>query len=254
MAEIEKIGIRADLWDEPEQAQLMAERLALPLLLDDDAALLLMTHQNGRLEITQPGKRAPGPVFIDFVSGRSAHRRQFGGGRGQPLARALGLKGGKKPTVIDATAGLGRDAFVLATLGCQVTLIERSLVIAALLEDGLQRALQDGETAEIASQMQLLQGDAALLITEQACPDVIYLDPMYPESGKKAQVKKEMQLFRQLVGPDLDSEALLEVALAHALKRVVVKRPAKATPLDGPQPSASVSSPNTRYDLYFTNA
>ncbi len=253
MAVTEKIGIRADLWDEPKQARLMADSLGLPLLMNDDA-LLLLTHQKGRLQIAQPGKHSPGPVFIDFVSGRSAHRRQFGGGRGQPLARALGLKGGKKPMVIDATAGLGRDAFVLATLGCQVTLIERSPVIAALLKDGLRRALQDVVTAEIASWMQLLQGDAAQLITELPRPDVIYLDPMYPESGKKARVKKEMQLFRQLVGPDLDSEALLEVALVHALKRVVVKRPAKAVPIDGPQPSASINSPNTRYDLYFTNA
>jgi 16S rRNA (guanine1516-N2)-methyltransferase len=253
MAVTEKIGIRADLWDEPKQARLMAECLGLPLVMNDDA-LLLLTHQNGWLQITQSGKRAPGPVFIDFVSGRSAHRRQFGGGRGQPLARALGLKGGKKPTVIDATAGLGRDAFVLATLGCQVTLIERSPVIAALLKDGLRRALEDEETAKIASQMQLLQGDAAQIITKLPRSDVIYLDPMYPESGKKARVKKEMQLFRQLVGPDLDSEALLEAALVHALKRVVVKRPAKAVPIDGPPPSASISSPNTRYDLYFTNA
>jgi 16S rRNA (guanine1516-N2)-methyltransferase len=252
MADVE-LAIRADLWDEPEEAHLMAARLSLPLI-DEGVAKSLLTLQNGVLQISQLGKRAPGPVFIDFVSGKSAHRRQFGGGRGQPLARALGLKGNKVPTVIDATAGLGRDAFVVASLGCQVTLIERSPVIAALLEDGLRRAMDDEETAEIASRMQLFQGDAAQLILEQPHPDVIYLDPMYPESGKKAQVKKEMQLFRLLVGPDLDSEALLEVALTHAIKRVVVKRPAKAVPLEGPQPSANVSSPNTRYDLYFTSA
>ncbi len=250
----EKIAIKADLWDDPILARQTAVRLGLSLVPSEIMVPLLLTYQAGQLYISQAGKRAPGPVLVDFVTGKSAHRRQFGGGRGQPLARALGLKGGRAPSVIDATAGLGRDAFVVATLGCQVTLIERSQVIAALLEDGLQRAMKDEATVEIASRMRLLQGDAAQLIKAQPRADVIYLDPMYPESSKKAQVKKEMQLFRHLVGPDLDSEALLEVALAHALKRVVVKRPAKAAPLDGPQPSADVSSPNTRYDLYFTNA
>ncbi len=254
MVVAENIAIKAELWDNAIQARQMATCLDLPLVSNESVVPLLLTHQAGCLYISQTGKRAPGPVFVDFVHGRLAHRRQFGGGRGQPLARALGLKGGKTPSVIDATAGLGRDAFVVASLGCSVTLIERSQVIAALLEDGLQRAMADEETVKIALRMRLLQGDAAQLIKEQPRSDVIYLDPMYPESGKKAQVKKEMQIFRQLVGPDLDSEALLETALAYALKRVVVKRPAKAEPLDGPQPSAHVSSPNTRYDLYFTNA
>ncbi|MCF6281667.1 MAG: class I SAM-dependent methyltransferase [Candidatus Polarisedimenticolaceae bacterium] len=249
-----KIAIKPDLWNEPEQAMQLAARLGLPLATDDESVALLLTYREGRLQIEHTGKPAPGPVLIDFVAGRSAHRRHFGGGRGQPLARALGLKGGKVPTVIDATAGLGRDAFVVATLGCHITLMERSPVIAALLEDGLRRAMDDEDTSEIASRMQLLQGDAAALIAAQPRADVIYLDPMYPESGKKAQVKKEMQLFRQLVGPDLDSEALLAVALKHALKRVVVKRPAKAVALNGPKPSAHISSPNTRYDLYFTSA
>lgn len=249
-----KIAINADLWDESAKAQQFAERLALPLIDREQQSELLLIHRNGRLEIACSGKNVPGPIYIDFVTGKSAHRRQYGGGRGQPLARALGLKRGERPTVIDATAGLGRDAFVLATLGCEITLIERSPIIAALLEDALRRAVDDESVVEIASRMQLIHGDAAQLLRTLQRPDMVYLDPMYPESGKKAQVKKEMQLFRQLVGPDLDSEQLLAVALSHALKRVVVKRPAKAPPVGGPRPSASVSSPNTRYDLYFTNA
>ena len=249
-----EIAIRADLWDEASQALAFAERLGLPLLGSDQQAELLLIRRNGRLEIVYSGKKAPGPIFIDFVAGRSAHRRQYGGGRGQPLARALGLKEGESPTIIDATAGLGRDAFVLATLGCEVTLIERSPVIAALLEDALSRAIENEAVAEIASRLRLIHGDAAQQFKKLPRPDVIYLDPMYPERGKKARVKKEIQLFRQLVGPDLDSEQLLEAALAYALKRVVVKRPAKAPPVDGPSPGANVSSPNTRYDLYFCNA
>ena len=77
---------------------------------------------------------------IDFVEGSVAHRLRFGGGRGQPLAKAMGLTDGRTPTMVDATAGLGRDAFLLASLGAQVTLIERSEKMHALLADGLARA------------------------------------------------------------------------------------------------------------------
>ena len=74
-----------------------------------------------------------GAVTSDFVGGAARHRREFGGGAGQPVARAIGLKGSQRPQVVDATAGLGRDAFVMASLGCRVTLVERSPVAAALV-------------------------------------------------------------------------------------------------------------------------
>src|SRR5690606_23122611 len=103
---------------------------------------------------------APGPVFADFVEGALAYRRLHGGGRGQPVARAVGLKPGIYPKVLDATAGLGRDAFVLAALGCEVVMLERSPIIAALLDDALARAALESEVAPIVARMTLIQADA----------------------------------------------------------------------------------------------
>lgn len=136
-----------------------------------------------------------GSVHIDFVHGKLAHRREFGGGRGQPLAKAIGLRHGANPTVVDATAGLGRDAFVLANLGAQVTMIERSPILAALLEDGLNRLATDSEQSDIANiKLQLIQANAIEWLQQQAKtdnrPDVVYLDPMYPHRSKSALVKK----------------------------------------------------------------
>ena len=110
-----------------------AARLHLPLGGEADIALQL---GHGGLQLVDLGDDAPGPVCVDFVEGAVAHRRMFGGGAGQMIAKAVGLQPGIRPTVVDATAGLGRDAFVLAQLGCAVTLIERNPLIAALLEDG----------------------------------------------------------------------------------------------------------------------
>ena len=205
-----------------------------------------------RLELRKLDEPKLGAVYVDFVEGAVAHRRKFGGGRGQSIAKAVGLKSGAMPTVVDATAGLGRDAFVLASLGCKVTLIERSPVVAALLQDGLTRAGQDPEIGPwVRERMQLLQGPAVetlLALTER--PEVIYLDPMFPHKQKSALVKKEMRVFQSLVGPDLDADSLLEPARQLATKRVVVKRPDYAPPLaDVATPNAVVTKGH-RFDIY----
>ncbi|QKE62381.1 class I SAM-dependent methyltransferase [Aquipseudomonas campi] len=226
-----------------------AQRLGLPL--DGAANFALQLGAEG-LQLAELGPQAPGPVRVDFVEGAVAHRRLFGGGSGQMIAKAVGVQSGVRPVVLDATAGLGRDAFVLASLGCQMTLIERQPIIAALLEDGLERALQDAEVAPIARQMRLLCGNAIELMSQWQGepPQVIYLDPMFPHRDKSALVKKEMRLFRPLVGDDMDAPALLEAALALASHRVVVKRPRKAPIIEGGKPSYALEGKSSRYDIY----
>ena len=226
-----------------------AQRLDLPLQGEAEFALQLGAEG---LQLVELGPQAPGPVRVDFVEGAVAHRRLFGGGSGQMIAKAVGVQSGVRPVVLDATAGLGRDAFVLASLGCNMTLIERQPIIAALLEDGLARALQDAEVALIARQMRLLCGNAIELMSQWQGepPQVIYLDPMFPHRDKSALVKKEMRLFRPLVGDDMDAPALLEAALALASHRVVVKRPRKAPIIEGGKPSYALEGKSSRYDIY----
>lgn len=242
--------------DQVTAVEKLAASLGLPVETPDKCSSeFQLLKRDDHLELRQAGKGAPGAVYIDFVGGKSAHRRRFGGGRGQPLAKAIGLKHGNTPDVVDTTAGLGRDAFVLATLGCSVRLVERSPIISILLQDALERALVDNEVASIASRMQLIQMDARvflLALTDGVRPDVVYLDPMYPHRNKSALVKKEMRIFRQLVGDDQDSAELLTAARSVALNRVVVKRPARAPSLGDQQPTMVIKSPNTRYDIYLT--
>jgi 16S rRNA (guanine1516-N2)-methyltransferase len=240
------------------RAALLAVELHLPLLTDPPAADLthLLTLTGNRLELRELGPTAPGPVYVDFVAGTAAHRRRFGGGRHQPLARAVGLKGNAAPTVVDATAGLGRDAFVLACLGCQVQLVERSPIMAALLRDGLHRASQDPEIGALVTarlSLELADGqDFLQRLAPARQPEVVYLDPMYPHRRKTALVGKEMRLLRQVAGTDPDAPALLAVALACARRRVVGKRPRLALPLSGPVPTLHITAPNTRFDVYLT--
>jgi len=170
------------------------------------------------------------------------------------VARAIGLKGGVAlPHVVDATAGLGRDAFVFATLGCRVTLIERSPVAAALLDDALERASVSLDIMDIAARMTLVHANAIEWLNQterEAAPDVVYLDPMFPETGKSAAAKKDMQAFQQIIGDDPDSSALLAAALGAARARVVVKRPRLGVTIAGIQPSAQHQGKSTRFDIY----
>ncbi|CAM4281405.1 class I SAM-dependent methyltransferase [Pseudoalteromonas ostreae] len=197
-----------------------------------------------------------GAISVDFVTGAVAHRRKFGGGKGQSIAKAVGLNKGATPVVLDATAGLGRDGFVLASLGCKVILHERHPVVAALLYDGLQRAYSDAEIGSWMKQnMSLVFGSSHTLLAQcESMPDVVYLDPMFPHREKSALVKKEMRVFQDLVGADNDADDLLEFAYPLASKRVVVKRPDYAPFLNNQTPSMQIKTKKNRFDVYVKAA
>ena len=197
-----------------------------------------------------------GAINVDFVTGAVAHRRKFGGGKGQSIAKAVGLNKGATPVVLDATAGLGRDGFVLASLGCKVILHERHPVVAALLYDGLHRAYNDSEIGPWMQQnMSLIFGSSHTLLAQcNSMPDVVYLDPMFPHREKSALVKKEMRVFQELVGGDTDADDLLEFAYPLASKRVVVKRPDYAPFLNDKTPSMQIKTKKNRFDVYVKAA
>lgn len=127
---------------DPGALSLLAQRWGL---VSDEAAPLALVLTSDRLELRKRDEPKLGAVYVDFVTGTMAHRRRFGGGRGEAVAKAVGIKGDYLPDVVDATAGLGRDAFVLAAVGCRVRMLERHPVVAALLDDGLRRAYADEE-------------------------------------------------------------------------------------------------------------
>lgn len=239
------------------EAQAWAALCQLPCLppaqtlLDERQAQYCLFFAEQRVELRSPFRGGAGPVFVDFDSPAALYRRQHGGGRGESVARAIGLRSGVGPQrVLDATAGLGGDASVLAAVGCQVQMLERNPWVYALLQDGLLRCQEAGTDAAFSERLSLAYGslgDKELAADEF---DVIYLDPMFPERRKGGQVKKEMQVFHDLVGKDEDAGGLLQVALKQAVKRVVVKRPRRAPWLGDVKPSSSLEGKRCRYDLY----
>lgn len=182
---------------------------------------------------------------------------------GELLVKAARVKGVARPRVLDATAGLGEDSFLLAAAGCDVMLCEANPVIAALLEDALARASLDERLAPVVARMHLVQADSIEVLkgtaaalghnppsasTDLPFPDVVYLDPMFPARQKSAAVKKKFQLLHHLECPCSNEEELMGAALAARPRKVVVKRPPKAPCLAGVKPSHSLAGKAVRYD------
>jgi 16S rRNA (guanine1516-N2)-methyltransferase len=242
--------------DTQTRAKLFASKQGVPLVSSEGShsADYELVFGAQPVYLKQTGKGAPGPISAAFDDGKSTHRRIYGGGKGQLIAKAVGLKKGANPRVLDATAGLGRDAFVLASLGCSVQMFEREPVVAEMLLSALSyaSASTDAELTAIAQRMSLMHESAAAWLTMQSgyVADVIYLDPMYPTRDKSAAVKKEMRAFHDLVGHNEDDHELLAAALEKAQYRVVVKRPRKGDAIKGPKPSMQVCGKSSRYDIY----
>lgn len=264
------LGVCAASEDQVAAATRLANRLKLPFLpgepqlkqRDSDQLLLVQADDGPAIFLT--GRRSPGAVRVDFASKALAHRRQSG--HNELLGRAVGWSAETPPTVLDATAGFGRDAFVLADLGCEVHLFERNPVMATLLDLAAGRAMRstDARLRQLASRMQVHAGDVRLhseTLLGQDAVNVIYLDPMFPPE-RKALPGKEMQVLHRLLSVEVDrgtpervyyqglAEKLLAWSLDQDVQRVVVKRPRREKPLSGRAPGHSLEGRSIRFDVY----
>lgn len=258
------------------KSQALAERLQLPLInAIDQFAGLVLSYKEKKLTLNRPSDRDAGSICVDFNDAKLAYRISQALSR-EAVVKAVGgcifrrSDASSAPHVIDATAGLGQDAFILAAAGWQVSLVEQSPIIHALLEDGLQRARnavwqgpheqlnvdqepaarQSRLLADILQRLYLCEaGDSADVLPTLKPASVIYLDPMFPGREKSARVKKNRFLLQQLHGDQGSGKGLLTTALGLAPK-VVVKRPRLAQHLDGLQPASSLTGKTSRFDIY----
>lgn len=232
-----------------DRSQALARHLGVPLTDEvGRSSRWVLAYKDGRLVLHDVQDDKSHPLCINFAA---QDLRPYGPNlsRRQPLARALGKH---NKTVIDATAGLGQDAFLMAAMGYQVLALERSPVLAALLDDAITASATDPKLSRaLRGRLTTIAGDARSLIPLQPPVDVIYLDPMFPpKRSKSALPKRELVLLRELVGEDPDAEQLFSVATQYARNRVVVKRPLYAPSL-AREPDFSQTGKLVRYDVYL---
>lgn len=213
--------------------------------MSEDLREFELFDDNGRLSLRFLKMPKAKPLVVDFLSGSMQYRKRSNATKNQLISRAVGFK--KVPLkVVDTTLGLGTDAFMLASLGCEIVGIERSELIFQLTADGFRRSGHHS--------VHLINGDSRLLlpsvVTEHQ-PDVVYIDPMFPKSKKTALASKEMQALQALLSAESgDEEALVQLALELPVPRVVVKRPLKAQPLVR-EPNNRLEGTTIRFDVYL---
>lgn len=252
-----------------DRARVEPLAMQLGLALQDETTVI-PSHITHVLEADEQGLclravaddlRGPSATRVDFFDAALLYRLRTSGKR-QGLGQALGLQKHPAPFVLDATAGLGRDALLMAHLGCRVLMLERSPLIHALLEDGLARARANDIEPMITSavaQLQLEHAEAREWLLQAARgereqPDVVYLDPMFPPRNKSAKVKKDIALLHDLLGAESDFASLLQAARAVAKLRVMVKRPGNKGDAELPQPTFTVPGKTAHFEVYVSSA
>lgn len=183
---------------------------------------------------------------IDFEKNHLDYERKGHRGKNELIAKALGVAKGYRK-VLDLSVGLGVDSVFLTQLGFDVTGVERSPVLYALLKEAFAKT-----TKSYLHSYQLHFADSLQFLKEhkgQLAIDSIYFDPMYPHKKKSALPKQEMVVFRDLVGHDDDAAEVLKEALTWPVQRVVVKRPMQAEELL-PGVRHSYEGKVVRYDTY----
>lgn len=206
---------------------------------------LVMGFHEERLSLWIP-QGPETPLSVDFNHGKQGYRLDPERVRHERLIKALGKPRDDRWRVLDATAGLGRDAALIAQAGFQVLLIERSPLVHALLADGLSRA-----PAALAERMRLLPCQDSRE-TAEADLHAVYLDPMFPSREKSAAVKKDLLWLQWLndYPESVEETAMLDWARAQSPHRIVVKRPAKAPNLGDQTPGFSQKGKAVRFDVY----
>ena len=189
------------------------------------------------------------PLSLSFSSPKFLRRVKAASKNTELLARAVGTRQGLK--VVDCTAGLGRDGFLLAHLGCDVTLIERSKVIYTLLLDALNCASFDPDLKKVVDRISLYQSDAKEYLFRHSSWDVIYIDPMFPDKKKTSLPKGGMQYLQRFLSKEKNDGSLLESAFRCKFRRLVVKRPLKTPAKDIRKADRSIQNDKIRFDIYL---
>lgn len=187
------------------------------------------------------------PIGIEFDRELTRHEEYFKKSSLQKelLAKAIGVKGPHRPKVFDLTAGMLGDSLMFLAFGCEVWATERHPVVRFLIQTAIQNAKHPK-----CQNFHFLAQEASVVLENPPQVEVFYFDPMFEDASDNTP-KKEMRIFRSLVGKDQDAMTVFELALSKKPKRLVVKRPKQSREL-GRKPSVEYIGKSTRYDVYFS--
>ena len=187
------------------------------------------------------------PFYIEFNSLLKRLNQK------ETIIKAFGIKKTYKPNILDTTAGLGRDSFILASQECSITMIERNPIVYILLNNALKNSIKDFSLKDIIKRMNLIYSDSITFLLHNKIEniDIIYIDTMFPKTNKDRLVKKNMQIFQNIIKNDTDDKELLNISLKQNVKKVIVKRWLKMNYINNLKPNIEIKGTKIRFDVYI---
>tara|TARA_Y100000768_G_scaffold34750_1_gene22741 strand:+ start:2094 stop:2828 length:735 start_codon:yes stop_codon:yes gene_type:complete len=199
------------------------------------------------LSFFHPEARSTNQFRIDFNSGPTGWRIKRANHE-KLIKKALG-KSERPLNILDCTAGMLQDTLLFLSLGHQVTALEQSKILFHLLQDGISRS----EDQVIFKKLELLHTNACSYAASAENFDVIYFDPMYPPTKKKALSSGQLEYISKILELEsLENNPIkdFEVLQLITARKMIVKRPIKVEPFSL-QTNYQVSGKTTRFDIYI---
>ncbi|WP_343182522.1 class I SAM-dependent methyltransferase [Buchnera aphidicola] len=221
-------------------------------LIDDQYAKFSLILQANRIELQDNTNKKEKNIWINF---NYQNFQQYKKDYKRKIIKAVKIKKKKKINILDATAGLGKDAFILFSHGYNITMIERNPILSILLEDGLKRGFKDKMIGTLIKKKMKLIYASSININQMNLqkPDVIYIDPMFPSYKQKSLPKKNIKIIKKIVGSDLDSINLFHECMKFSVYKIVVKRPKTSSYISCHKPSYSIKTKKYRFDIYINH-
>lgn len=227
------------------RAEEVAEKYQISYVANPKGIKKLISVYDSHIAIKTPEYHKE--FYVDFLSYSLQNR--LPSLREEAIVKACGVKNKGAIKILDLTAGWGSDAFMLASSGANVTLVERDPIVFLLLEDGIRRLLE-----VMPYGMQAINIDAMEYLDSYSLDfDVIYLDPIRKLQNSNAKNKKEMEMLRSIIQKDQHYENLLNKILTIPNKKVVLKLGKKEILESRLKPNFIIKGTNTKFLVFLTN-
>jgi len=217
-----------------------------PYRLDEEFVLHIEDDHLALCTLIQNQKACFSHSFTDSKLRRRAAQKN------QALLKACNNKKNEIHSIVDLTAGWGKDSFMLASYGQSITLLEQNPLIYNCLNYLISIAQHDNSD-EVYHRLTVANQNSLVYISskDDKFADCLYMDPMFPAHKSSARPGKDLQIL-QLLTDNLNVEELFELSLEKAKYRVVVKRPIHAKSLCDKKPDIVYKEKTIRFDVYLT--
>lgn len=163
------------------------------------------------------------------------------------LKKAIGYGGESSKRILDCTGGLGHDAFILALLGQNVTVVDKNKGLCILFELALESLPQTSYFLEAKERITIINDNSASFIDKLLDYDVVYIDPMFKDKGTAGR-SGVMSLISDYLDDFTD---VSDVLIRYKFNRMVIKRQKQFKQSGNGSPSFILSGKSINFHVFI---